>query len=325
MNLYDREVLVKLVSDSLKYFENSKNKNEVIKAAQLLMTKIKDSTDKVELDSNFIENILFIQNEDGTKNIVMDVYYVLRRINADMKGVSFDNVYISGIYFNGLKNVEINIDKIPNKDISSTNFEGVKLIGSLDNAKIDKTNFTGYIGDLTLNPQTIQDKNLYLTHLCGINVNGPFDGVCISGMRTEGFKGEIIINPQTVKEKDLTWVDFNGIKLVGEYREESKTYDDACFDECQLSGTSFKNCIGKVVINVDKIGSSIVLSNLTGVELVGDISSVDMFRTYYEDENGNKIYLDEKTKETKDEDSEKSIEKVKRKKSIFLWLKNKAK
>lgn len=309
-NLYDKETLVKMVSSMLRYFDNKENKDEIIKAAQILMTRIKESSDKVELDSKIFESILFIQNEDGTKNIVKDVFFGLKSIGADMNGVSFNNVHISGLYFNGLKNVEINIDSIPNKDISRTSFNGVKVTGSLEGAKVNGTDFEGYIGSLTLNPQMVQDKNLCRTHLRGINVNGSFDGVCVESMDTEGFKGKIIIDPQKVKDKKLSYINFEGVRLVGRYDEKSNTYEDACFDDCTLSGCSFKGCIGRVVINLDKIVPILLLTNLTGTELIGSGENVYISRTYYEDEDGNEIYLDKK-KELE------SQEKVKRPKSIF--------
>lgn len=308
--LYDKERLVKMVSSMLRYFDNKEDKYDIIKAAQILMTRIKESSDKVELDSELLESILFIQNEDGTKNIVKDVFFELKSIGADMSRVSFDNVHISGFYFKGIKNVEINIDRIPNKDISKTSFNGVKITGSLEGAKVNGTDFDGYIGDLTLNPQTVQDKNLCHTHLNGININGSFDDVCIIGMHTEGFKGEIIIDPQKVKDKNLSFVNFDGVILVGRYDEISESYEDACFDGCNLNSCSFKGCIGRAIINLDKIVPILTLTNLTGTELIGTGEYVYISRTYYEDEDGNKIYLDKKKKLE-------SQEKVKRPKSIF--------
>lgn len=308
--LYDKETLVKMVSSMLRYFDNQENKDEIIKAAQILMTRIKESSDKVELDGELLESILFIQNEDGTKNIVKNVFFELKSIGADMSRVSFDNVHISDFYFKGLKNVEINIDRIPNKDISKTSFNGVKITGSLDGAKVNGTDFDGYIGDLTLNPQIVQDKNLCHTHLNGININGSFDDVCVIGMHTEGFKGEIIIDPQKVKDKNLSFMNFEGVRLVGRYDEKRNDYEDACFDGCNINCCSFKNCIGRVVINLDKIVSVLALTNLTGTELIGTGESVYISGTYYEDEDGNKIYLDKK-KELE------SQEKAKRPKSIF--------
>lgn len=293
--LYSKDKIIERVSIMLKYCGNSKYKKEVVKAAHLLMDKVRYcDEDNITLGPDFIGEILFTLNEDGTKSIVKDVFYELRSIGADLINVSFDNVHISGYYFNGLKNVEVNIQKIPNYDISKTYLEGVKVNGTLDGANIRETKFTGYIGDLVLNPQLVQNKDLYFTDINGLTVNGSFDGVNVSCMKTTGFKGEIIINPQKVKEKDLSNIDFNGIKFVGEYDEENETYDDPCFDGCDLHQNNFKGCIGNVVIHLDKLHWSASICNFTGVKLVGKIKgdkSINLMYSYYEDEKGKKIYL----------------------------------
>ena len=293
LTLYSKNKIIKLVSSMLKYYDKSEYKKEVVKAAHLLMDKVRYTDEEdITLESDFIEEILFVLNEDGTKSIVRDVYFILRSIGANLESVSFDNVHVAGYYFNGLKNVEINIQKIPNYDISNTFLEGVKITGTLNGANIKQTNFTGYIGDLVLDPQLVQNKDLYFTKLNGITVNGSFDGVNISCMETEGFKGEIIINPQNVQNKDLWNVNFNGIHLVGDFDEKSGTYDDPCFDGCRLYATSFKGCIGNIVIPLDKLYSSAPLCNFTGVKLTGKIKDYSLiFSSYYEDENGKKIYL----------------------------------
>lgn len=328
LTLYSKDKIIELVSSMLKYCGKSEYKKEVIKAAHLLMDKVRYCDEEnITLEPDFIEEILFTLNEDGTKSIVKDVYYELRSIGADLKHVSFDNVHISGYYFNGLKNVEINIQKIPNSNISKTCLEGVTVKGTLDGANIKETKFSGYIGDLVLNPQLVQNKDLYFTDITGLSVNGSFDGVNISCMKTKGFKGEIIINPQKVKEKDLSNIDFNGIKLVGEYDEKAGTYDDPCFYDCNIHGTSFKGCIGNIVIPLDKIQWHASMCNFTGVKLTGkvkDDENLALMFSYYEDENGKKIYLVNNKDNSEEPDIEETNEgkintpKIRTRKSNFI-------
>jgi len=312
LTVYDKNKIIEGVAILLKYYNISKTKKEVIKATHLLIDKVRyTDTNYVTLESDFIEEILFIKNEDDTKYINTDIFHFLVSLGADLKDVCFDNVHISGYHFNAFKNMEINIQAIPNSDISNTSLKGVKVNGTLDGANIKGTNFTGYIGDLVLNPQLIQNKNLDFTSLNGITVNGSFDGVYVSSMRTEGFKGEIIINPQKVAEKRLWCIDLNGVRLVGEYDEKTGTYNDPCFDGCSLHETSFKGCIGNVVIPLDKIYRSAALCNFTGVKLTGKIQDdedITLLYSYYEDENGKKVYLidDKDNSEEKDID-EKSV------------------
>lgn len=232
-------------------------------------------------------------------------------MGADLINVSFDNVHISGYYFNGLKNVEINIQKIPNYDISKTNLEGVTVKGTLDGANIRETKFTGYIGDLVLNPQLVQNKDLYFTDINGLNINGSFDGVNVRCMKTNGFKGEIIINPQKVKKKDLSSIDFDGIKLVGYFDDKTEEYNDPCFDGCRLYGNIFKGCIGNVIISLDKLCWGAPLCNFTGVKLTGKVKndeSLGLMFSYYEEENGNKIYLTDDKDNSEEFDRDEKLE-----------------
>ncbi|MBQ8193706.1 MAG: hypothetical protein IJZ46_06515 [Bacilli bacterium] len=314
LTLYDKNKIIERVSSLLEYYGKSEYKKEVIKAAHLLMDKVRYCDDEyITLESEFIEEILFTLNEDGTKSIVTDVYHLLRSINADLINVSFNNVHISSYHFGGLKNVEIDIQKIPNYDISKVTFDGVKLKGKLDGANIEWTNFTGYIGDLTLNPQVIQNKSLYLTNISGLTVKGSFDDVKICCMYTKGFKGEILINPQKVKEKDLVLIDFNGVRFVGDYDEKTGTYGEPCFDGCRIHNNNFKGCIGNIVIHLDKLCGGASSCNFTGVKLMGeikDVGSLGLMHSYYEDENGKKIYFDDKKVNNEEPNTDEIAEKI---------------
>lgn len=334
LTLYDKNKIIERVSSMLKYYDKSEYKKEVIKASHLLMDKVRYCDGEyIILEPDFIEEILFVLNEDGTKSIVRDVYHLLRSIGADLINVSFDNVHISGYYFNGLKNVEINIQKIPNSNISKTSLNGVMVKGTLDGANIKETKFTGYIGDLVLNPQLVQNKDLYFTDINGLTINGSFDDVNVHCMQTKGFKGEIFINPQKVKEKNIWGIDFDGIHLVGDYDEKTGTYGDPCFDDCRLHSTSFKGCIGNIVIPLDKIWWGASLCNFTGVKLTGKMKnneSTGLMFSYYEDENGKKVYLtddkDNSEEPDRDEISEEMIteqkidsHKTRKRKTNFIY------
>ena len=327
LTLYSKDKIIEIVRDMLKYYGGSEYKKEVIKAAHLLMDKVRYcDVEAITLEPDFIEEILFVLNEDGTKSIVRDVFYHLKYIDADLIDVSFDNTHIAGYRFYGLKNVQINIQKIPNCDISGTVLNGVTVKGSLDGANIKETDFTGYIGNLVLNPQLVQNKNLYRTDISELTVKGSFDEVNIKGMYSEGFKGEIFVNPQKLPEKDLSFIDFNGIHLVGDYDEKTGTYGDPCFDDCKLFETKFKGCIGNVVIPLDKIGVGAPLCDFTGVKLIGKIKNWDilgLMHSYYIDENGKRISLNngdyiEYPEEDKTNEEKINTHKTKVRKSNFI-------
>jgi len=228
-------------------------KDKLLKAIKILIKKYREKNNEIILEPEFIEEMLFIPNEDGTKSINNDIFYILRENKIDMDGVSFKNVHIKKHQFNGFKNVEINIDEIPNKDLSETILEGVKLIGSLDGANVKQTSFNGYIGNLILNPQKVKDKNLYFTELEGITINGSFDDVFIACTDFRGAKGDIIINPEKIKDKRISQAHLEGVHFVGNYNEVSGNYDKACFDNCYLVGADFIGIKGQIQINPQKV------------------------------------------------------------------------
>jgi len=267
-------------------------KEKLFEVIQLLLKKYVKENGEIQFDSKFIESILFTINPDGTKTINKEIFGMLCSNSIDMNGVSFDNVYISGYYFGGLKNVEINIQKIPNFDISRTELEGVKLIGTLDGANIRETKFKGYIGELTLDPQKVKNKDLYFTDLAGIKINGSFDNVMISMTRFKNAIGEIKINPQKVQDKDLSYTEFSGVELVGTYHEETNTYDAPCFDDCKLWATDFTDHIGNAVINPQTIkNKSISMCNVCGVTFNGSFDGVSIYATRFKGSKGAKINL----------------------------------
>lgn len=237
MKKYKQEDILKAVRTMLKYYMDDEQKEYTKYASYLLLEKIVLNEDDIELDKDFINKILFIENKDETKTVVRSVFNQLRMLQADMKDISFNNVHIKSLNFNGLENVEINIDEIPNKDISEVSLNNVKVTGTLKRAKINGTSFEGYKGDLVLNPQEIIDQNLHFTHLGDLYVKGSFDDVYIVGMRTTGFRGSITIDPQKVKCKDISCVDFYGVTLTG---KDGITN----FEGCRMAGCEFKGAKG---------------------------------------------------------------------------------
>lgn len=238
MKRYKQEDILKAVRTMLKYYMDDEQKEYTKYASFLLLEKIAKTEEDIELDKDFINKILFIENEDETKTVIRSVFNQLRMLQADMSGISFNNVHIKSLNFNGLENVEINIDEIPNKDISETSLNNVKVTGTLKRAKINGTSFEGYIGDLFLDPQEIIDQNLHFTHLGDLYVKGSFDDVYIVGMITTGFRGTIVIDPQKVKCKNISCVDFYGVTLTGEN-------GIADFEGCRMAGCEFKGAKGK--------------------------------------------------------------------------------
>lgn len=250
-------------------------KDKLLKTIKILLKKYIDKNNEIKLEPKFIEEILFTENNDGTKSINNDIFYILRENKVDMSDVSFKNVHVKKHNFKGFKNIEINIDEIPNKDLSETVLEGIKLIGTLENANIIQTNFCGYIGTLTLNPQLIRNKNLYGTKLNGIIIDGIFDDVCISNTDFRGTKGSILINPQKVFKKELFMTNLERVNLIGNYNNQTKSYDKPCFDDCYLVGTNFNGTVGQIEINPQKVlYGTIAMCKGTGITFTDNFDGI---------------------------------------------------
>lgn len=102
-------------------------------------------------------NILFKINEaSGRKDI--DIPEDIKD-KIDYSNVDFENVYVKGYDFTGMKHVHINPQKVFNKDLRDTILDGVNITGEFDDAYITRANFTNS-KDALINPQKIYDRDL---------------------------------------------------------------------------------------------------------------------------------------------------------------------
>ena len=223
------------------------------------------------IDKELINKLLFIDLDEGTKKVDNKTLNFLRDCEYDMKDICFDDSDVSSCNFKGLKNVVIDIDKIVNKDLSNTILDGVKLLGSLDNAIISGAFFDGYIGDLVLDPQKLASKDLSMVSLNGITVNGSFDGCDIFSINFEGAKGDIYINPQKVFNRDLRHAKFNGVTFIGDKGKE------ASFKKCSIKQTSFEGAKGDIYIDPQELmGDYIMLCKFSGVTFTGGFDNITL-------------------------------------------------
>lgn len=253
-----------------------------LELAKILLNQI-DNEDKIELSSSQIETIL-VNRKNHTLN--KKVFYALCDLHADMTGVDISNTYIHGFDFRGLRNLTIDLDKVMEKDLINTNFNGVTLKGSLDDCKLYYTRFSGSENELKLDPQKIKYKSMMCTDLAGIEIVGSFDGVKIDECKFTHATGNIVINPQTLPEKRL-----KGLILNGVYVEPN--FKGCIIDDCDFSDT--KN---KIIINLDdlvyqekgilndsweneNIRTKLCFCNLSGVTLTGDVKEKNLSTDVY--------------------------------------------
>jgi len=152
-----------------------KNKNELRnKRRNSLFNRIRVNSNKLFHVNN--TDILFDINEiSGAKTLDIPIDVITK---IDYSNVNFDNVYIRGINFKGMKNVVINPQTINKKDLRDTILYGVTIIGSLDDTYITRADFTGSRGAF-LDPTRVYDKDISGTNLSDVVVVNNFKDVKI--------------------------------------------------------------------------------------------------------------------------------------------------
>ncbi len=308
MKTYSKALVIKKINNLLKHYSDEQIS---LQFAKLLLDKVNEK-EEITLSPEEISKYLFNRETNKINN---SVFFTLRSLGADLNGVSFDNIEIQGYYFNGFENITINLDLVPDKNLSKTCFEGVTLTGTLDNAILNYTDFKGYIGELRLNPQNAKNKSIHGSKLAGITINGSLDDIDICGVDFTDVKGDVKINPQNVPRKELLSINFSDTTLVGDYDKKTETYKEPSFDECTIYDCKFKNAKGKIIINLDTLkntfSTKLAICDLTGVIVTGttksnypqihavleDGSEVfydvkdDLFGSYYENEKHERVSI----------------------------------
>lgn len=302
------------VVNGLKYLldnlSNSSNQDKLLRLSRLTIDKLYGK-DSVSFSSSEIEEYLFNNKEDGTREIDILVWNFFKRLSVDMKGVNFDNVNIAGFHLSDFKNIHIDLSKVPNKDLSKCTFRGVMLSGNLENSIVNGTDFSGYDTDNEKGYLTLDvDKAISIkrSKLSGVKVCGSFDGVDITGVDFSGALGDIKIDPQKVKDKWFICTKLDGVTLVGE--NDIPSFKDTVLIETSFRGIKNKN----LVINLDELPrytGKVCCCDLTGVTIVGkavscndekdsmnedgtvlfDTSEDDLYGSYYYDKDGRQVYI----------------------------------
>lgn len=308
MKSYSKEQILSEIISLLKYHKDEKT---CLLFANLLLNKV---TTKKEITLNEAEISNFLFKKDSIE-INDTIFYCLSRLNADLTGINFDGKKIAGLNFTNLNGVVINLDMVPDKDISKVKFSGVTLNGTLNNAVIEYTDFSGYFGNIRLDPQTIMNKSIKGSNLSGVTIDGNLDDIVITGVDFSQAKGDIVINPQKVPNKELIGINFANVLLCSSINEDVKEFVEPSFEECTIYECKFKNLKSPIVINLDTLNSYIfpklAICDLTGVVVEGNAKSNykpihcvkedgsvlfddvgdDLFGSYYYDEQGNYVHI----------------------------------
>ena len=308
MKSYSKEQILCEVISLLKYYSNEKT---CLLFANLLLNKV-NTEKEITLNEEEIRSFLFKKDSDEINDII---FYCLSRLNADLTGINFDGKRIAGFNFENLNGVVINLDKVPDKNLSKVKFSGVILNGTLDNAIIENTDFSNYYGDIILDPQKIKNKSIKGSNLSGITINGNLDNIDITGVDFSNAKGDIRIDPQKVPNKELIGINFANVLLCDSINKDGQEYTEPSFKGCTIHECKFKYLKAPIVISLDTLNSFIFpklsICDLTGVVVEGNTKSNykpihcvkedgtvlfddvgdDLFGSYYYDEQGNYVHI----------------------------------
>lgn len=164
-----------------------------------------------------------------------------------MIGVSFDEFYASGFDFSGFKGVEIDPNKLYEKQFLSTNFAGVTFTEEFDNCSFEEVSFAGSKGAV------IKPSNNVI--LSGNNFkNVTFTGAISSGDITYcSFEG----SNNAVINLDVPGVQYPIRVLYGAVLTDATII--GTFDGCSIKGANFKGAKNENGENI-KINPNVLAS-----------------------------------------------------------------
>ena len=97
---------------------------------------------KIKLNNKTVEEILFNVDEIGMKTFAFPIE-LMKKINFE--GISFDNFFAFGFDFTGFKGISIDPQKVFDKNLSYANLNGVTIINTFDDVKLDNVQIDGML------------------------------------------------------------------------------------------------------------------------------------------------------------------------------------
>ena len=290
-------------------------KRRRLKFAELLLIKC-NSRGEITLSPGEIEKYLI---DKQSRVLFPSILTALSNLEADMKDVHLDNLYLLGYDFSKLKNLRIDLDKVYWKELVRTKFNGASFTGSFDGCSLAEAIFENCTAEQSIDPQKISGRVLDHAKLGGIEISGSLDYARITGTDFSESKGVIVINPQKII--DLSGISFANCYVFGDLDKETGQYEEADFSGRSILGSSFKGIKNTPTIDISK-GVWIRNTELAGVRIVGTAKLEDCDHIISDcliDGEDFELY-DEKTY-PKNGLVQVTIEKPQKKKSIFGWFK----
>lgn len=234
------------------------NKQDYIK---LLFEKLDEECEKGYsindiLSNDDIDKMLFYHRSTSRnyRYVQLQVFEYLKNKKCDMSGISFDNVEISGLDFDGLVGVKINPE---GRDLDNCKFKGVEFTGSFKESSIKNVDFTDS-KNAVINVSEVEHRSISLSKMSGVKFIGSFDYADVAYTDFTGSMGAKI-DPNKLFMECLEGAKLSGVELTG------------VIENCYIDGTDFTG--SKNAIIVARNTPSFNDTNLNGATVIGDVYS----------------------------------------------------
>lgn len=116
--------------------------NEIRKGLFCELQKFEGNSAKLRVQNDVAEQILFNIDENGIKTFAFPVE-LIKKVNFE--GISFDGFLAYGFDFTGFKGISLDPQKVYDKDLSYANLNGVTIVNTFDDVKLDGVQSEGMI------------------------------------------------------------------------------------------------------------------------------------------------------------------------------------
>lgn len=217
---------------------------------------IKGYTINELLSNEDIERILFYYRSTSKKYkyVEKQVFEYLKTKKCDMSGISFHNVEIAGLDFDGLIGVKINPE---GRILDNCKFNGVEFTGSFKDSSVRNVDFTGST-NAVINVSEVKHRSIAESKMSGVKFIGSFDyaDVWYTDFKdSEGAK----IDPNKLFMEGLEGAKLSGVELT------------CAIENCYVDGTDFTGSKNAIIV-ASRI-PSFNNTNLNSATIIGDLYS----------------------------------------------------
>ena len=167
--------------------------------------------DGVMFNGSFDRANVYGANFEGSIGACLDPQTLISKCleETTLKGVLFintlDDASIKGANFEGSIGACINPQTIRDKSFERVILKDAIITNkNMDGAILNRTDFTGVIGEVEVNPQTVCRREILGCNLFGVKIIGMLDGCVLLGTTFKGSTGAYVDDIQTVKYDDST-------------------------------------------------------------------------------------------------------------------------